>query len=187
VAGRWSSNKWKGCPTVRNVKTGTRPGPVVKTPPSKQAMRLEEGMDLAHRQRNPLFGLFPREDAHFGIWARASRTPWRRRKGARGRRPAGPRNRVLATTHEIACQGEDEVGIGFEHPVTNWSAVWIVISGRLQVSAGPQGRPKMRRVLTVAHLRTPTHGLRQHSRGNTIGGALQRLQMKGPPCRSPSP
>jgi hypothetical protein len=24
-------------------------------------------MDLAHCQRNPLFGLFPREDAYFGI------------------------------------------------------------------------------------------------------------------------
>src|SRR5271155_5802951 len=31
-------------------------------------MRLEEGMDLAHRQGNPLFGLFPGEDAHFGLW-----------------------------------------------------------------------------------------------------------------------
>src|SRR2546426_8000381 len=30
-------------------------------------MRLEEGMDLAHRQGNPLFGFFPREHAHFGF------------------------------------------------------------------------------------------------------------------------
>src|SRR5438128_12629095 len=30
-------------------------------------MRLEEGMDLAHRQGNPLFGFFPGEHAHFGF------------------------------------------------------------------------------------------------------------------------
>jgi hypothetical protein len=41
-------------------------------------MRLEEGMDLAHRQGNPLFGLFPGEDAHFGVRRehRALSTPW---------------------------------------------------------------------------------------------------------------
>src|ERR1700688_2737636 len=30
-------------------------------------MRLEKGMDLSHGQRNPLFRLFPGEDAHFGF------------------------------------------------------------------------------------------------------------------------
>ena len=30
-------------------------------------MRLEEGMDLAHRLGNPLFGFFPGEDAYFGF------------------------------------------------------------------------------------------------------------------------
>src|ERR1700687_2673457 len=28
----------------------------------------KEGTYLAHRQGNPLLGLLPREDAHFGIW-----------------------------------------------------------------------------------------------------------------------
>ena len=47
-------------------------------------------------------------------WARAARTPWRRRKDARGISSGSARIGVLATTHEIACHGEDEVGIGFD-------------------------------------------------------------------------
>ena len=30
-------------------------------------MRPEEGPYLVHRQGNPLLGLFPRENAHFGL------------------------------------------------------------------------------------------------------------------------
>src|SRR5208282_1782498 len=77
-------------------------------------MRLEEGMNLAHRQGNPLFGLFPGEDAHFGF-----RSEHRALDGdgvrVRGDIVGQDQDRVLATTHEIACHGEDEVGIGFEH------------------------------------------------------------------------
>jgi hypothetical protein len=31
-------------------------------------MRLEEGMNLAHRQGNSLLGFFPGEHAHLGLW-----------------------------------------------------------------------------------------------------------------------
>jgi hypothetical protein len=52
-------------------------------------MRLEEGMDLAHRQGNPLFGLFPGEDAHFGFRREHRALHGDGVKGAPGRRPAG--------------------------------------------------------------------------------------------------
>jgi len=73
----------------RRYRLATGPGPAATTPSKKfsrnvgaevaprsfhpeccqlsRQMRLEEGMDLAHRQGNPLFGLFPGEDAHFGF------------------------------------------------------------------------------------------------------------------------
>src|SRR6266700_7229138 len=78
-------------------------------------MRLEEGMNLANRQGNPLFGLFPGEDAHFGF-----RREHRALDGdgvwVRGDLVRQHQDRVLATTHEIACHGEDKVRVGFEHP-----------------------------------------------------------------------
>ena len=83
-------------------------------------------MDLAHRQRNPSLGSFQGKMS-FRLSARAWRTPWRRRKGARDAVPQD-QDRAL-TTHEIARHGEDEVGIGFEHPVHK-------LLGRLQRNSG---------------------------------------------------
>src|SRR5438067_12687872 len=78
-------------------------------------MRLEEGVDLAHRQGNPLFGFFPGEHAHFGF-----RREHRALHGDGVRVSRGivrqDQNRGLATTHEVPCHGEDEVGVGLEHP-----------------------------------------------------------------------
>src|SRR5262245_5597900 len=73
-----------------------------------RSMRLEEGMDLAHSQRNPLFRLFPGENAHFGF-----RCEHRALHGdvVRVRRNIVRQNQdgVLATSYEIPCHGEDEV------------------------------------------------------------------------------
>jgi hypothetical protein len=78
-------------------------------------MRAEEGTYLAHGEGNPLLGFLPREHAHFAL-----------RREHRGLHGDGVRMRGniirqdqdgrLAIAHEIARHGEDEVGIGFEHP-----------------------------------------------------------------------
>src|SRR6202167_4727266 len=76
-------------------------------------MRFEEGMNLAHREWDSLLRFFPREQAHFGLG---------REHGAlhgdgvrvRGDLVGQDQDWVLATTHEIACDGEEEVGIGCE-------------------------------------------------------------------------
>jgi hypothetical protein len=69
-------------------------------------MRLEEGMDVAHRQGNPLFGFFPGEHAHFGV-----RREHRALHGDGVRVGRGivrqHQNRGLAPTHEIPCHRED--------------------------------------------------------------------------------
>jgi len=142
-------------------------------------MSLEEGMDLAHCQGNPLLGLFPGEDANFSF---------RREHSAlhgdgirvRGDLVRQDQDWVLASTHEITCHGEDEVGVGFEH-------LGHKLVGRLHRDLGPlsgqrwtPALPKCARVFRVAHLRTPSHGLRQHGRGDTIGCALQETPDEGP-------
>ena len=76
-------------------------------------MRPEEGPYLAHRQGNRIRGLLPREHAHLGL-----RCKHRALHGDGVRVGRGivrqDQNRGLATTHEIPCHGEDEVGVGLE-------------------------------------------------------------------------
>src|SRR5580698_8167124 len=57
--------------------------------------------------------------------------------------------------------------------VTNWSVVWIVISGRLAISAAPQLFQKV-----PGYLGSRISG-RQHCRGNTIRRALQKTPDEG--------
>src|SRR5215471_17193340 len=71
-------------------------------------------MNLAHRQGNSLLGFFPGEDAHLGLWgehcALHGDGVW-----VRGDLVREDQDRILAVTHEISSDGEDEIGIGFEH------------------------------------------------------------------------
>src|SRR2546422_9763034 len=134
-------------------------------------MRLEKGMNLAHREGNSLLGFFPGEDAHLCLW-REHRALHGDGIWVRGDLVRQDQDRVLATPHEIACHGEHEVGVGLEH-------LGDELVGRLQRDLGPfrgQHRtpalPKCAWVLRVAHLRTPAHGLRQHGCGNASGCAL---------------
>src|SRR6476661_2080835 len=92
-----------------NVKLAP-PNSVVWTPRLSGPMRLEEGMNLAHRQGDSLFGFFPGEDAHFGLW-REHRALHGDGVGVRGDLVRQHQDWVLATAHEIACHGEDEVGV----------------------------------------------------------------------------
>jgi len=139
-------------------------------------------MDLAHGQGNPFFGFFP-GNMLTSASARASRTPWRRRKGGPGHRRAGPES-GLATAHEIPCHGEDEVGVGLEHPGHELVDRRVVISGRWAVSAGPTSS---RTRLRTSGRASPaaTHGLRQNGRDNTIGRALQETPDEGPADAEP--
>ena len=92
-------------------------------------MRLEEGMNLAHCQGDSLLGFFPREHAHFGLW-REHRALDGDGVWVRGNLVRQDQDGVLATPYEIAGHGEDEVGIGFEHP-------GYKLVGRLQRDLGP--------------------------------------------------
>src|SRR5262245_31266089 len=67
-------------------------------------MRLEEGMNLAHRQRDSFLGFLPREHAHFGLW-REHRTLHGDGVRVRGDLVRKNQDWVLATTHEIARHG----------------------------------------------------------------------------------
>src|SRR5678815_4357637 len=78
-------------------------------------MRLEEGMNLAHGQWYSLLGLLPREDAHFAL-RREHRALHGDGQWVRGDVVRQDQYRVLATPNEIAGHGEEEVGVGFEHP-----------------------------------------------------------------------
>src|SRR5260370_41044183 len=71
-------------------------------------------MYTGDREGDPLFGVLTWEHAHFGIW--------REHRGLHGHRVRMRRNIIwqdqygrLAIAHEIACHGEDEVGIGAIH------------------------------------------------------------------------
>jgi hypothetical protein len=79
-------------------------------------MRLEERMNLAHRQGDSLLGFFPREHAHFGL-GREHRALDGDGVGVRGDFVRQDQDWVLATPHEIACHGEDEIGVGFDELV----------------------------------------------------------------------
>src|SRR5579872_2168210 len=77
-------------------------------------MRLKEGMNLAHRQGDSLLRLFPREDAYFGF-RREHRALHGDGVGVRGDLVRQDQNWVLATTHEIARHGKEEVRVSFKH------------------------------------------------------------------------
>ena len=77
-------------------------------------MRPEEGTYLAHRQRNPLLRLFPREHAHFCLR--------REHRGLHGNSVRMRQDIIRqdqygrpAIAHEIACHCPDEVGVGAVH------------------------------------------------------------------------
>src|SRR5438067_12148224 len=75
-----------------------------------EPMRTEEGSYLAHREGNPFLGLLPGEHAHFGV-----RGEHRRLHGdsVRVRRDIVWQDeyRRLAVAHEVACHGENKVGV----------------------------------------------------------------------------
>jgi hypothetical protein len=58
---------WKGGQPSGNVKLAPAPGLLYGHHRLSRPVRFEEGMDLAHSQGNPLFGLLPRVDAHLGF------------------------------------------------------------------------------------------------------------------------
>src|SRR5579864_4651543 len=104
-------NNWRwpaGCPHPCGLCEGG--GLPVTRSPLSRLMRPEKRMDLAHCQRNPLFGLFPREDAHFSF-RREHRAFHGGGVGVRRHVVRQDQDRVLATPYEIARHGEDEVGI----------------------------------------------------------------------------
>src|ERR1700730_2323870 len=131
-----------------------------------RAMCPEEGTYLAHRQRNPLLGLLPREHTHFGVW--------REHRGLHGDGVRMRRDIIrqdqygrLAIAHEIACDREDEVGIGAVH----LGQIFLDHVHRDLRPALDQFRTPVLHIVFVekiAHLRTRSAGLRQHGCDNTI-------------------
>src|SRR5882672_4197755 len=130
-----------------------------------RAMCPEEGTYLAHRQGNPLLGLLPREHAHFGLrrehCALHGDGVWMRRDVIRqdqyGR---------LAIAHEIARHGEDEVGVGAEHPGHEFlDHLGREIGPALDQFRTPASHADI--VHDVGHLRPEPDGLRRYGRHDT--------------------
>ena len=95
-------------------------------------------------------------------------------------------DRVLATPHEIARHGEDEVRIGLEH--FGYEIVRpadIVISGRLAVICA--GQPLQNAPGYFGSRisgRQPT-GCASTAAATRLGARFKRPQMKGPPMQKP--
>src|SRR5437899_3091321 len=78
-------------------------------------VRAQEGADLAHRERHPLFRLLPRKQADFSV-RRQQRAFHGDRVRMRGDVIGQDQDRRPALANEIARHGEDEIRIGAIHP-----------------------------------------------------------------------
>jgi hypothetical protein len=111
----WSSMVSPGDLTCRRAlgDIGQMSGMMAATNPLRRSrlVRPQEGAYLAHRQRDPLLRLLPREHAHLGL---------RSKHGAFHGDGVGMRGNVvgqdqygrLAVAHEVASHSEDEVAGG---------------------------------------------------------------------------
>src|SRR5438445_5886467 len=147
-------------------------------------MRLEEGMNLAHRQGDSLLGFFPREHAHFGLW-REHRALHGDGVWVRGDLVRQDQDWVWQLRTKSRVTVKTKSGLVSNILVTNWSAVWIVISGRLAVSAGPQvvqnAPGYLRSRMSGRH---PT-GCASSAAAIRSGARFKRPHMKGPPMQKP--
>src|SRR5262245_51311041 len=141
-------------------------------------MGPKERTYLSYSERNSFPGLLPREHAHLGVRrehrAFHGNCVWVRRNFVWQHE-----NRVLARAHELARHGEDEVGIGLEHPDHE-------LLGRLHRDIRTLGSdlsgpslPECTRVVSVAHFRSPAHRLRDDGCRNPIRRALQQTPDEG--------
>src|SRR6185312_3824417 len=162
-------------PAVNMARSGNRiarPGLSRSRP-----MRLKEGTYLAHRQRNPLLGLLPWEYTHLGLW--------REHRGLHGDGVRMRRDIIrqdqygcLAIAHEIACHGEDEVGVRAVHLSQKFVDHLYSDFG----TSLDQFRPPALHigvVKKVTHLRTRSAGLRQHGCDNAIRSPPQQVPDEG--------
>ena len=94
-------------------------------------------------------------------------------------------NRGLATTDEIPCHGEDEVGVGLEHPGHEFVGRRHRDLGPLGSQCRTPGLPEYAWILRVAHLRPPPTGCASTAAATRLGARFRRLQMKGPPMQKP--
>ena len=138
-------------------------------------MRPEEGTYLAHRQGNPLLGLFPREHAHFGL-RREHRGLHGDGVWMRGDIVGQDQYRRLAIATKWRVTVKTKSGLMRYIFVRNLSTISIVTSGR-RSSAGPQPSCCLRR-RGRASPGGPA-GLRQHGRDHTIGRAPQKVPDEG--------
>src|SRR2546421_159071 len=133
-------------------------------------MRPQERMYLPDRQWNPLLGLFPRKDTHFRLW-REHRSL--HSDSVRMRRDIVRQYEYgrLAAAHEIACNGEDEIGIVAIH-------LRQKMVHHLHRDLGPsldQFRTPARNIVLIKEIAIPrarTAGLREHRRDHSIWRAL---------------
>ena len=155
-----------------------RGGPEISSLCRHRPMRAQERTDLAHRQRNSLLRLLPREHAHFRL-RREHRGLHRDRIRMRRNIVRQDQHRRLATAHEIARHGEHEVGVGAVH-------LGQELIDLLHRDLGPaldQFRTPALHVVVVeqvAHLRARAARLRQHGGDDAIGRALQQIPDEGP-------
>jgi len=81
---------------------------------------------------------------------------------------------ILTIAYEVPRHGEDEIGFS----QTYSSQICLFVANAISAAARSALDPMISKTCLdtwVAHLRTPSHGLRQNSRGNPIGRAFQQI------------
>src|SRR5260221_14633511 len=112
------ATRWRSCGFPQSASCSenfvTPPDVFGQTLSRSRPMRTEEGTYLAHRQRDSLLGLLPREHAHFGM-RREHRSLHGDRVRVRRDIIRQDQYRCLAITHEIAGHGKNEIGVRAVH------------------------------------------------------------------------
>jgi len=164
----------------KSSATGARPSPVVlHTAALSIRMRLEEGMNLAHRQGIRLpFGFFSKGTfftSAFGASHRAPPSIASERYGCAGTSSGQAQDGVcISITHESACHGETKSGVVFETPGHKLVGGCIVNLRPLSNSAVPSSS-KMCLVLGRASPDGHPHGPAPDTAAEIrLGARLQR-------------
>src|SRR5260221_3348033 len=112
------ATRWRSCGLPQSASCSENfvipPDVFGQTLSRSRPMRTEEGTYLAHRQRDSLLGLLPREHAHFGM-RREHRSLHGDRVRVRRDIIRQDQYRCLAITHEIAGHGKNEIGVRAVH------------------------------------------------------------------------
>jgi hypothetical protein len=142
-----------------------------------RSMRPEKGAHVTQRQRNPVLGLLPRVEAHLSVRREKHRLHGHR-VGVRRDIVRENQYGCLASAHEIARHGEDEVGVRAVHFIQEGA-------DHRHRDFGPAGAQRWAPagdvvvIEEVGHFRTKPAGLHQHGGNDTLGRPQQQVPDEG--------